>query len=214
MLKEYTGLIAVEIVIVIFGLLFWIWTGWQLLLGMTIAFLFLLAGTLILSRDPERIIPMQKGIIVSPADGKVIRIFQHQEETFCHAPVITVSIFLRLWDVHINRMPVNGKILFREHRNGKYRPAMLDKASADNEQMKIGLVNDQGRFLIKQVAGMIARRIICLVQEGDFVLRGQRFGMIKFGSLVELSMPVCYKIKVRKNQRLKAGETVLGVLER
>ncbi|MFC1569096.1 phosphatidylserine decarboxylase family protein [bacterium] len=214
MLKEYIGLLAAEIVLCTFMLLFWFWKGHLITLIIAIGMFIFIVTTLYFFRDPERSKPLQKDIIIAPADGRITCIRQHQENAFCHTTVTTVSIFLRLWDVHVNRIPVTGKVEFCQYRKGKFHLAMSDKASKNNEQMQIGLVNEHGRFLIRQVAGMIARRIVCRVKEGDTVLQGERFGLIKFGSLVELSIPQKYRLMVHENQNVKAGETIIGILER
>jgi phosphatidylserine decarboxylase len=212
--KECAGLAAGEIALTAAGFLFYFFTGRTVALILVIGMIVLLAGTLYFFRDPERNISTQTGNVVSPADGKIIRIRRHYEQVFCKEQVTTVAIFLRLWDVHVNRMPVDGKIRFREYRSGRFYPAMSNKASIHNEQMRIGFINSHGRFLVKLVAGMIARRIVCHVREGDSVLQGQRIGMIKFGSQVELSLPRCYRLQVKENQIIKAGETVIAVLDR
>jgi len=211
--KECTGLVAVEILLSISGVFIWIWSESQLPLGIAFGMLVLFAVTLYFFRDPKRKIPEQENIVISPADGKVLQIRRHHEETFCSASVTTVSIFLRLWDMHVNLMPVSGTVLFTKHIRGTFYPAMTKKAKIYNEQMRIGLFNKHGRFLIRQVAGILVQRIVCNVQEGDTVLQGQRFGMIKFGSLVELSIPSCYQLCIQENQVIKAGETILGILE-
>ncbi|MBN1780683.1 phosphatidylserine decarboxylase [bacterium] len=211
--REMRPLLTVQIVLWILFLCSWIFTAkflfacFLFVLGMTIS------GTLFFFRDPERCIPAENSErIVSPADGCVIRIQKHYENQYCRETVHTVSVFLRLWDVHVNRIPVGGYVEYLTYQRGRFHAAFNDKTARENEQMIIGIKNTHGRFLIRQVAGMIARRIVCHLKEGERVVSGARFGLIKMGSLVEISIPETYRIVVRSGQRVRAGETVIGIL--
>jgi phosphatidylserine decarboxylase len=184
--------------------------GWLLAATMLILSLFLF--TLYFSRDPERHVPHEPGMVLAPADGRIIKIKNQQEPKFCHGNVQVVSIFLRPWDVHVNRAPVEGLIAYSEYRRGRFHPAFFKKSAKENEQQWTGIENGEGRFLLKQVAGILARRIVCNVQIGNYVGQGQKFGFIRMGSLVELYMPQQYQIAVRKGQLVRAGETILGRL--
>jgi phosphatidylserine decarboxylase len=162
-------------------------------------------------RDPERTIPMGEGLIVSPADGKVVSIVDVKGDSRFTEATARVSIFLSPLDVHINRSPVTGKIQQASYQPGKFLAAYKDEASARNEQNSLKLVDERGRMLgVVQVAGVVARRIICRVQRGDSVKRGDRFGLIMFGSRTDAYLPHGCRIEVTEGQRVKGGETILG----
>ncbi len=172
----------------------------------------LLAFTLNFFRDPDRKTPHVDGGIIAPADGKIVLIEEVEEPEYLHGKAMQVSIFMSPLDVHVNRIPVSGRVEYFRYIKGEYVVAFDDKSSSRNERTEIGI--DQGRFkvLFKQIAGFIARRIVCPLNVGDSVRAGERFGMIKFGSRVDVLMPLTTVIKVRMNQRTRAGETVLGVV--
>jgi phosphatidylserine decarboxylase len=164
-------------------------------------------------RDPERPIPAGEKNIVSPADGKVLQIGPCREDSHLQGPAIKVSIFMSPLDVHVNRIPLTGRIARRSYSPGKYFCANLDKASLLNERNALVVENAAGaRVLFIQIAGFIARRIVCRVQEGDAVVRGHRFGMIRFGSRMDVYLPENTRILVRPGEKAFAGSTVLGVL--
>jgi phosphatidylserine decarboxylase len=164
-------------------------------------------------RDPERSIPTDDGLIVAPADGKIVQIREEREERFLKAPVIRVSIFLNIFDVHVNRMPCAGKIQKIVYHAGKFLSAHLDKASSENEHQAVLIEASTGQQLVVvQIAGLIARRIVSWIQPGDSLERGQRFGMIRFGSRVDTFLPVGTKLRVQRGDRVKGGETILGEL--
>ena len=162
-------------------------------------------------RDPERTIPTGEGLIVSPADGKVVSIVDIKADPKFGESVARVSIFLSPLDVHINRSPVTGKIEEVSYQRGKFLAAYKEKASAHNEQNALKVVDDQGRTLgVVQIAGVVARRIVCRVKRGDNVKRGDRFGLIMFGSRTDAYLPRDCRIEVTEGQRVKGGETILG----
>ncbi len=162
-------------------------------------------------RDPERTIPTGEGLIVSPADGKVVSIVDIKADPKFGEAVARVSIFLSPLDVHINRSPVTGKIEEVSYQRGKFLAAYKEKASAHNEQNALKVVDDQGRTLgVVQIAGVVARRIVCRVKRGDNVKRGDRFGLIMFGSRTDAYLPRDCRIEVTEGQRVKGGETILG----
>ncbi len=176
---------------------------------------FSLAAGFVISffRDPERSIPPDEKAVLSPADGKIIRIESLTEDRHLKAPVIKVSIFMSVFNVHINRIPLSGRIVDTTYRPGKFVSANLDKASAANEQKALLLETRKGvRILFVQIAGLIARRIVCWVKKGDFVDRGQRFGMIRFGSRMEVYLPPDTRMQVRLGQKAYGGQTILGYL--
>lgn len=163
-------------------------------------------------RDPERNIQSYKDYIFSPADGKVINIAEVEENHYLHSKAIMVSIFMSIFDVYVNRVPFSGEIEYCNHKSGKYNPAYKDNSSEMNEHTVVGILTPQGKILVKQIAGIIARRIICNLKKGDKVKTGERFGMIKYGSRVDLFLPVTSSIYVALNERVRAGETIIGEL--
>ncbi len=160
-------------------------------------------------RDPERILPEEKEGWVSPADGKVVEI----EEAFhpYTGSVLKIGIFMSPLDVHINRVPQKGTVEYLEYVPGKKWMAFAPKASEENERMYIGLHTDRGPVLLVQIAGFLARRIVCRLEKGQYLDRGERFGMIKLGSKVDVYLPKSVKSSVYIGQKVKAGKSVLGV---
>ncbi|MDN5279173.1 MAG: phosphatidylserine decarboxylase [Clostridiales bacterium] len=169
------------------------------------------AFTLYFFRDPERNIPQGESLIVSPADGKVVGIDSVEHVPFIDGPAKRVSIFLSIFDVHINRAPIRGKIAYRHYTPGEFLPAFEPKASVKNEQNAIGIEDADGyRVLVKQIAGLIARRILCWKNPGDRVERGDRFGLIRFGSRTDIFLPLDARIEVKLGQRVQGGSTVIA----
>jgi phosphatidylserine decarboxylase len=163
-------------------------------------------------RDPERDIPSVKGIFVSPADGKVILIRDIYEKDYLKAESKEISIFMSLFNVHVNRSPCDGKVTFTKHSAGKFFVAHKDIASMENENNIIVIEGEYGKILVRQVAGFIARRIVCRAKTGDELKRGERYGMIKFGSRLDIYLPKDTKIKVKVGDKVRAGETIIGEL--
>ncbi len=170
-------------------------------------------------RDPERVVPRGDNLLVSPADGTVTQIVEveppielrGEEGGLGHAPLTRISIYLSVFDVHINRCPCAGTIAAMSYVPGKYVNAELDKASDENERQHILLMRGDGVAVgMTQIAGMIARRIVPFVKPGDIVAAGQRVGLIRFGSRVDLYLPAGTSPQVLMGQRVIAGETVLG----
>jgi len=164
-------------------------------------------------RDPERAIPADKDAIVSPADGKIIVIRKVNENVYLKSPATQVSIFMSVFDVHVNRIPMSGTVGYFKYYPGKFLPAYREKASTDNEQTVIGIENDRTKILFKQIAGIIARRVVCHIREGFHVQRGERFGMIKFGSRADIFLPENVEVNVTLNQKVKGGETIIGKIK-
>ena len=165
-------------------------------------------------RDPDRIVPNHSGAVVSPADGRVISVEPVDESPFFHETCLKISIFMSVFNVHVNRIPYEGSVKDVRYYPGKFFTANLDKASKQNEQNAILLETDSGRTIcVVQVAGLIARRIICRIQEGDAVARGQRFGMICFGSRLDIYLPTDARPNVAVGNRIKAGTSILGYLK-
>ncbi|MCJ7459916.1 MAG: phosphatidylserine decarboxylase family protein, partial [candidate division Zixibacteria bacterium] len=181
--------------------------------GITVLFVGITFFIVFFFRDPERKIPQGEGVILSPADGKVVEIAPFSENGFLNSGGTKVSIFLSLWDVHINRNPISGVVKYSKYTSGSFNAAFKEKASSENEQNELGLENDRVKLILKQIAGTIARRIVCRIKEGDQVKIGERFGMIKFGSRAELFLTEKVKISVKLNQKVKAGETIIGTYD-
>jgi phosphatidylserine decarboxylase len=186
------------------------------LLGLIIPALLGLASTFFIIyffRDPDRTVPNGAGLVVSPADGKVVAAGTVENCTYYEGTCRKISVFMSVFNVHVNRMPCKGKVKKIIYNPGKYFSANLDKASKENEQNAVYLETEDGKEICTvQIAGLIARRIICRVQEGDEVDRGQRFGMICFGSRLDVYLPKDSKLKVAVGDIVKAGTTVLGEL--
>lgn len=161
-------------------------------------------------RDPERVVPQEPGVAVSPADGKVIKV-ETMRDPLTGEDRTAICVFMNVFNVHVNRMPVAGRIARIAYFGGKFVNASFDKASTDNERNTLLIEDEGGRnWTMVQIAGLIARRIICWGEEGDTLARGQRFGLIKFGSRVDLYIPSDYESRVRTGEKVFAGQTVLA----
>jgi phosphatidylserine decarboxylase len=173
----------------------------------------LLFGTLNFFRDPDRKTPTRKGIIVSPADGKIIITKKNIKNEFVVENCSQISIFMSPLNVHVNRIPISGKVELLKYFPGKFIAAFEDKSSENNERKEIGIVSNEGKVFFTQVAGFLARRIVNELKVGDSVKIGERFGMIKFGSRVDVFAPENWTPVVKLNDNVKAGETVLFELK-
>ena len=177
----------------------WNWLGGVLLvLGAFVLFFF---------RDPERTPPSDPELIVSPADGRVMEVV---EEARGETPGRRISVFLSIFDVHVNRAPVAGRIAAMEYRKGQFHAAMRGRASEQNEQNVIHVSTERGEIVFKQIAGWVARRILCWKAVGDSVTRGERVGMIRFGSRVDIWLPDRVEILVRSGQHVSGGSSILA----
>lgn len=163
-------------------------------------------------RDPRRSAARIPGSFVSPADGKVVSVIEVPEPRMPNGRATRVAIFLNIFDVHIQRASQEGTVFDLERKPGKFLNALNEKCSEENEQLTIWLRNDESLFGIRQIAGAIARRIVCDVSPGDSLDRGQRYGLIMFGSRVELFLPTDVNVKVKPGQRVRGGETCLALL--
>ncbi|MDZ7709691.1 MAG: phosphatidylserine decarboxylase [Roseovarius sp.] len=165
-------------------------------------------------RDPERVTPARPGLIVSPADGIVSLIepaVPPAELGLPDVPLTRVSVFMSVFNCHVNRAPVAGRVVKQAYRPGKFLNASLDKASADNERNGLVIEMEDGRALpVVQIAGLVARRIVCFTGEGQSLGRGQRFGLIRFGSRLDVYLPEGVVPLVRVGQTMVAGETVIA----
>ncbi|SDK56480.1 phosphatidylserine decarboxylase [Paracoccus chinensis] len=167
-------------------------------------------------RDPERVTPARPGLVVSPADGIVSLIepaVPPAELGMTDIPLTRVSVFMSVFNCHVNRSPVAGEVTAISYRPGKFFNASLDKASADNERNSLRIRMEDGRDLaVVQIAGLVARRILCFVKPGDRLGTGERFGLIRFGSRLDVYLPAGVEPLVRVGQTMVAGETVLAEL--
>jgi phosphatidylserine decarboxylase len=179
-------------------------------LSVLAALLFLL--TVYFFRDPERTIPDGFNVVLSPADGKVVEIKEETENEFLKAAATRVSIFLSVFDVHVNRVPIAGTVEHFRYQRGSFVNAYKSLASDVNEQTVIGIENEKSRILFKQIAGLVARRIVCDIRQGNKVEKGERFGIIKFGSRVDIFLPKNIEVKVQLHQKVKGGESIIGVI--
>jgi phosphatidylserine decarboxylase len=169
-----------------------------------------LVFTLYFFRDPERITPEDDKLIISPADGKIILIKDYFEDTYLKSECTQISIFMSPLNVHVNRFPVSGTIEYFEHIPGKYMVAFEDKSSSVNERTLIGINDGKQKIFFKQIAGFIARRIVADLKVGMKGKAGERFGMIRFGSRVDVMIPKNSSVKVKLNEIVRAGETILA----
>ncbi|UCD86145.1 MAG: phosphatidylserine decarboxylase family protein [Deltaproteobacteria bacterium] len=164
-------------------------------------------------RNPEREVPEDDRAVVSPADGKVIKIERVREEEYLKAEALKVSIFMSVFNVHINRIPFPTRVVEAGYHPGKFFVASEDKASVDNERQSLLLETEGGkRLLLNQIAGVVARRIVCHAREGEYFEKGQRFGLIRFGSRVEILLPPETELLIREGDRVKGGQSIVGYL--
>jgi phosphatidylserine decarboxylase len=174
--------------------------------------IFLISFTMYFFRDPVRKLPgaIKKNDILSPADGKVMMIEEIEENEFLKSRAKLVGIFLSPLNVHVNRVPVSGKVEYFQYIKGDYVVAFDHKSSERNERTEIGIRTDSFKILFKQIAGFVARRIVCRLRQGTEVIIGEKFGMIKFGSRVDVIMPERTIVKVSVNQKVVGGETIIA----
>lgn len=207
-MKQYPvsrdGWLYLTVLAVLTVVLYWIWP-WLALLP-SVLFLFVLY----FFRNPERAIPVGDDTLVSPADGVVMDVERVFEERFFGGESIRIRIFLNLFNVHVNRCPMAGTVVYRDYREGQMLPAFKSHASELNEKNFVGIENQYLKILVTQVTGFVARRIVCWVRAGDQVTKGERFGLIKFGSCTELFLPPNVEVKVAPGERVRGGVTVLG----
>jgi len=163
-------------------------------------------------RDPERTVPAGNGLVIAPADGKIISVGRVIEPEYIGGEALQVCIFMSPLDVHVNRYPVSGRVGYFRHIAGRFVPAFRDKASEENERTLIGIERGGEKILFKQIAGSLARRIVADITVGTPAIAGERFGMIRFGSRVDVLMPVTASVNVSVNDRAVAGETILATL--
>ena len=191
------------------GLAVILWViGWR---GGGVAALVLAVLVALFFRDPPRDIPKGEGLLLAPADGTVVQVIPYLGHEL-QEPATQISIFLSIFNVHINRIPFPAVVETVEYKPGTFRPAWESEASTGNEQNLIVLKAPEGRLLVKQIAGLIARRVVCRVIPGQKLEAGERFGLIRFGSRVDLIVPARAELSVKRGDRVKGGITVMGKL--
>jgi phosphatidylserine decarboxylase len=164
-------------------------------------------------RDPERAVPQGAGMVVSPADGRVIVVKDIFEPTYLKREVKQISIFLSVFNVHVNRSPISGMVETVRYNPGKFHVASADKASLDNEQTAMVIANGNQKILVKQIAGLIARRIVCYARPGAPIKTGERYGLIRFGSRVDIFLPRDADLKVKVGDRVAGARDIIAVLK-
>lgn len=185
--------------------------GWPL--GVLAAVLVVLALWVVyFFRDPEREGPRGDRVVIAPADGRVVSIAAVDEPAFLAGPATRVSIFMNVFNVHVNRYPVSGTVRYVHYNPGKFLNAASDKASLDNEQLSVGIETAAGRVLVRQIAGLIARRIANYARMDASVVQGERMGLIRFGSRVDVFLPPGATVRTRLGERTAAGTTVIAEL--
>ena len=165
-------------------------------------------------RDPERFVPERTDALVSPADGKIIQVEKISDNPFTGGEVIKISVFMNVFNVHINRIPFYGKVEKVVYKPGKFYSADSERGGLENEYCASVITTSEGKTLaFVQIAGLIARRIVCWLEPGDQVERGRRFGLIRFGSRVDLYLPLETDVIIKEGDKVRAGETILGYLQ-
>ena len=163
-------------------------------------------------RDPERTGERGERVVIAPADGKVVQVSEVDEPAFLHERALRVSIFMNVFNVHVNRYPVTGTVRYVHRNPGKFLNAATEKSSLENEQTSVGIESGSNRVLVRQIAGLIARRIVTYSKEGEHVQQGERMGIIRFGSRVDVFLPVTTAVRVRVGDVTYAGVTVIAEL--
>jgi len=182
--------------------------GWKVLAMLGIFFSIFIA---FFFRNPKRKIPNLQNIILAPADGRITYVGECEEDRFLNTKALKISIFMSLFSVHLNRAPVSGKVIQRSYNSGRFLMANVEKSSLLNEQNAFILeAEDRFKILLIQIAGFVARRIVCYVKAGDTLRKGEIFGLIRFGSRVDLYLPTEVNPIVRIGQHVKGGESIIG----
>ena len=164
-------------------------------------------------RNPNRVIPADQNLIVSPADGTVQDVVEVESDDFIKSPCRKVIIFLSVFDVHVNRSPIAGEIKIQKYVCGRFRPAYKDSVGFENERHLIGIENERLRVTVTQVAGILARRIVSWVTLDDKLEKGELYGLIRFGSCTELVVPNDIEILVKKGDKVRGGESIIGKIK-
>ena len=202
------GALAIAIAAFIVALTRRSWPLWLLALLLTVIALWVAY----FFRDPERTGERGDKLIISPADGRISHIVEVDEPSYIHGRAIRISVFMNVFNVHVNRYPVSGRVRYLHYNPGKFLNAASEKSSLENEQMSVGIESNGRRILVRQIAGLIARRIVTYSKDGDVAQQGNRFGLIRFGSRVDVFVPLGSKVLVQIGDKPAAGTTVLAEL--
>lgn len=203
-----TAGISVSISIIVFIVSFFIENNYLKILLSVLSVLFFFF-TLYFFRDPERTSPNLDNVVISPADGKVLLVKKIESNNFVEGEAWQVSVFMSPLNVHVNRIPIDGVVKLVRYVKGEYLVAFHDKADERNERSEFGILSKYGKVFFTQVAGFIARRIVYTLEENDTVKMGKRFGMIKFGSRVDIIVNTNWELKVKENDIVTAGESII-----
>lgn len=193
------GAVAIAVPLGVLGW-WWLFFPWLVVTLWVVAFF----------RNPERPGPRGEELVIAPADGLVVSVITMDEPSFLGGSATRVSIFMNVFDVHVNRYPASGTVAWREYHPGRFLNAATEKASRENEQSSVGLETPRGRLLVRQIAGLVARRIITDHDQGTLVTQGARMGLIRFGSRVDVFLPPGAEPRVREGERTRAGQTVIA----
>ncbi len=192
-----------------------VWVRQPVIIGLAILVGLFSVFNMFFFRDPQRQVPQNPAAIISPADGKVVQVTEVNEHDFFKEKVARLSIFLSVFNVHVNRVPVTGRVEYFNYHRGGFAPAFKESASLENEQTVIGIVDESRRkIMFSQIAGLIARRIVCNLREGHEVKAGERMGMIRYGSRVDIFYkPDEVELQVKVGDKVKGGESIIGVFK-
>jgi phosphatidylserine decarboxylase len=204
-------------IIVVLAVLLAVNTGIYYLAGVEVTKFTSLASFIVFAlvlnffRNPKRDALIQNGAIIAPADGKIVAIEEVEEDEYLKTKCLQVSIFMSVFNVHINWFPIKGVVKYFRHHNGRFMAAYLPKSSTENERTSVVIENEKGtQILVRQVAGAMARRIVCYAEEETNISQGQQMGFIKFGSRVDLYLPLDTRIDVELDQKVSGRQTILG----
>ena len=203
---------AAGLVLIILGIIA-SFTGSNIIWGFTFAEGVLLLFIIFFFRDPDRVTPEGVGLVISAADVKVVVVKEVSFPELSDEKLIQVSVFLSVFDVHVNRIPISGVVDEIKYYPGKFLAAWNEKASLENEQTLISIDTGSKKIYFKQIAGLIARRIVWKLEPGQSVSAGERFGLIRFGSRVDILLPLNSEIRVKVGDKVKGGETVIGIID-
>ena len=210
--REGLPFIVIAVVLALAALLFATrrggWSGWVL----TVVMIIVAVWVAYFFRDPERMGERGTRVVTSPADGKVVLITEVDEPAFIHGRALRISIFMNVFNVHVNRYPVSGTVKYVQYNPGKFLNAAVEKSSLENEQRSVGIESGPYRILVRQIAGLIARRIVTYSREGERVEQGERMGLIRFGSRVDVFLPPDAAVRVKIGDLTTAGTTVVAEL--